>query len=219
MKFKKTRIVLASFLFMSSLVVQGQDMGKFGIRVGTTMPQGILGQLVNPGKGIGIQFNKTYFFQVRGRFTVDYAKYNSSGYAFQTVMYDYNNQESNAPATLTFNRFSTVDATLGLDYKVFPDKLPWFYCGPEVLMGADAIDYKYVSNAPGGSTEFGTTMFIHSGYKLNFGFEKSFGFLNVFGEYSIMRMMAEYYDVNETHPANGGIYHFINQKLTIGIKF
>jgi hypothetical protein len=43
--------------------------------------------------------------------------------------------------------------------------------------------------------------------------------MNIFGEYSIMRMVTEYYDINAQNIPNGGIYHFINHKFTVGIKF
>jgi len=213
----KLKISLLVLWMSTSFISLGQDFGKIGVRAGATMPQGILGTLVNPGKGFGIQINSTYFFQVRGRFTIDYAKYQSEGKSMLTDMYDYNLGER-TPATLTFNRFSSVDATLGLDFKILPEKLPWFYCGPEVLIGADAANMEYVSQATG-LIDASSEMFVHSAYKLNFGFEKSFGPINIFGEYAIMRMLTEYYDINAQNKTNGGMYHFINHKFTIGLKF
>ncbi len=217
MKFVHTRIVLFTLLLTFSMALHGQDMGNVGFRAGVTMPNGILGTLLKPGNGFGIQFNSTYTFQVRKRFTIDYANFKSSGASLISENYD-NTIGGISPAIFTIKKLSRVDASYGLDYKIFPEKLPWFYCGPEVLIGGDAVNLEYVSMASGGF-EQSSELLIHTAYKLNFGYEKSFGPMNIFGEYSIMRMVTEYYDINAQNIPNGGIYHFINHKFTVGIKF
>lgn len=220
MKFEKIRFVLFTFLLSCSMVVHSQDMGNVGIRAGVTMPNGILGTLLNPGKGVGIQFNSTYFYQVRGRFTADVVKYNPSNLGTITKIYNYNSgQVENAD--FTCQNFSTFDGSIGLDYKILPDLLPWFYCGPEVLVGMDLARFTY-SN-PTFLYDLGTEPFLHTAFKLNFGFEKSFGALNVFGEYSVMRMSSEIYDSENANNYLGieedYMFNYINHKMTLGIKF
>jgi hypothetical protein len=204
----------------TSLVSFGQDYGKFGIRAGATMPSGILNTLLKNGVGLGIQANSSYFYQVRGRFTADMVKYNSTNQSIVTNIYNYNsNQVENVD--FTCRTFSTLDGSLGLDYKILPDQLPWFYCGPEILVGMDLAGFTY-SNANFLKNENVET-FLHTAFKLNFGFEKSLGPINIFGEYSLMRMSSEIYDTQNANNYTGQnedyMFNYINHKLAIGIKF
>ncbi len=220
MKFVHKRILLCTLLFTFSLTSHGQDMGNVGFRAGYTMPTGILGTLLKPGVGFGIQFNSTYFYQVRGRFTADVVKYNPSNLGTITKIYNDNSgQVENAD--FTCKNFSTLDGSIGLDYKILPDLLPWFYCGPEVLVGMDLASFTY-SN-PTYLNEIGAEPYLHTAFKLNVGFEKSFGALNVFGEYSLMRMSSEIYDSENANNYLGidedYMFNYINHKFTVGIKF
>ncbi|MFZ9586527.1 MAG: hypothetical protein ACO29U_02935, partial [Crocinitomicaceae bacterium] len=159
MKFVHKRILLCTLLFTFSLTSHGQDMGNVGFRAGYTMPTGILGTLLKPGVGFGIQFNSTYFYQVRGRFTADVVKYNPSNLGTITKIYNYNSgQVENAD--FTCKNFSTLDGSIGLDYKILPDLLPWFYCGPEVLVGMDLASFTY-SN-PTYLNEIGAEPYLHT---------------------------------------------------------
>jgi hypothetical protein len=128
----------------TSLVSFGQDYGKFGIRAGATMPSGILNTLLTKGVGIGIQANSDYFYQVRGRFTAEAIKFAPSNQAYVTSIYNYNTDMIEA-ADLTCRNFATLDGSIGLDYKILPDQLPWFYCGPEVLVGMDLAGFTYTN--------------------------------------------------------------------------
>ena len=216
----KLKISLLTLWMSISLVSFGQDYGKFGIRVGTTMPSGILNTLLTKGVGLGIQANSDYFYQVRGRFSADFLKYTPSNLGYSTMIYNYNNGMVEA-ANLTCRNFATLDGAIGLDYKILPERFPWFYCGPEVLIGMDLASFTY-SN-PNFLEEKSGESFLHTAFKLNFGFEKSFGPLNIFGEYSLMRMKSQIYD---TENANGYLgqpqeymFNYYSHRITVGIKF
>ncbi|MBP5995185.1 MAG: hypothetical protein KA736_05735 [Crocinitomicaceae bacterium] len=216
----KLKISILTLWMSTSLVSFGQDYGKFGIRTGLTMPTGVLNTLIKGGVGLGIQANSNYFYQVRGRFTADVVKYNTTNQSTITNIYNYNtNQVENVD--FTCRTFSTLDGSIGLDYKILPDKLPWLYCGPEVLLGADFASFTY-SN-PNFLENTSGDLFLHTAFKLNLGFEKSFGALNVFGEYSLMRMSSEIYDTENANNYTGQnedyMFNYMNHKLTLGIKF
>jgi hypothetical protein len=212
----KLKISLLTLWMSISLVSFGQEYGKFGIRVGTTMPSGILNTLLTKGVGLGIQANSDYFYQVRGRFSADFLKYTPSNLGYSTMIYNYNNGMVEA-ANLTCRNFATLDGAIGLDYKILPVRFPWFYCGPEVLIGMDLASFTY-SN-PNFLEEKSGESFLHTAFKLNFGFEKSFGPLNIFGEYSLMRMRSQIYDTENTYQPDQPMFTYLSHRFTVGIKF
>jgi hypothetical protein len=61
--------------------------------------------------------------------------------------------------------------------------------------------------------------FLHTAFKLNFGFEKSFGPLNIFGEYSLMRMRSQIYDTENTYQPDQPMFTYLSHRFTVGIKF
>jgi hypothetical protein len=214
----KLKIFLLTLWISTSFVSLGQDFGKFGIRAGATMPSNILNTLLSKGVGLGIQANSSYFYQVRGRFTAEAIKYTPSDQAYVTSIYNYNTSMIEV-ADLTCRNFATLDGAIGLDYKILPDQLPWFYCGPEVLVGMDLAGFTY-SNA-NFLDNLSVATFLHSAFKLNFGFEKSLGPINIFGEYSLMRTKSQIYDVQKPSAYSNGetMFNYYSHKFTVGIKF
>ncbi len=212
----KLKISLLTLWMSISLVSFGQDYGKFGIRVGTTMPSGILNTLLTKGVGLGIQANSDYFYQVRGRFSADFLKYTPSNLGYSTTIYNNGMVEA---ASLTCRNFATLDGAIGLDYKILPERFPWFYCGPEVLIGMDLASFTYSNSNPIILVEKSGESFLHTAFKLNFGFEKSFGPLNIFGEYSLMRMRSQIYDTENTYQPDQPMFTYLSHRITVGIKF
>ncbi len=214
----KLKVSLLALWMSTSFISLGQDYGKFGIRAGVTMPSGILNTLLSKGVGLGIQANSNYFYQVRGRFTAEAMKYTPSNQAYATTIYNYHTDMIEA-ADLTCRTFATLDGAIGLDYKILPDQLPWFYCGPEVLIGADFAGFTYTN--PNFLDNLNVATFLHTAFKLNFGFEKTLGPINIFGEYSIMRVKSQIYDVQKpsAYSTNETMFNFYSHKFTVGIKF
>lgn len=199
--------------------VFGQTDGTKGIHVGLSMPTGMLNTLLNTGKGIGINMNSGYFYQVRSRFSADISSYESSGVGYTTRSYDSNiGQTINSSLNCKF--FATLDGGLGLDYKLLPNMIPSFYCGPEMIVGLDFANLYYT----GTNYYYGgyVQKFIHTGLRINVGLEKKLGKVEVFGEYSITRMRSENYDYNGQDyygPTKSVFAKFLNQKICLGIRF
>jgi hypothetical protein len=186
--------MIRNFLLFCLLGTQvfAQDIGTVGIKAGVSFPNNLVGNLVNPGKGLVLQFNSKYFYQVRGRFTIAYYKYAPSDSVLNTFS-NYNG--TIVPATLIFSKFNSIDLSMGFDYNPFR-KLPELYFGPELFAGLDMTSYTskvydsfFDPIIIGDSRPFG-----HGGIKLNVGFEKPFGKITLFTEYSIAKNYSENYN-------------------------
>ncbi|MFM6933859.1 MAG: hypothetical protein ACKOXP_00300 [Flavobacteriales bacterium] len=179
----------------------GQEVGTMGIKAGMSIPNKLVGSLVNPGKGLVIQFNSRYFYQVRGRFSVEYYKYTPSDSAFNTFStYSSFNSFSNfttviVPATLSFSKFNSLDLSTGLDYNPFKN-IPEVYFGPDLFAGIDKTIYTSVvyqtPNNP--TTSSDARIFFHGGLRFHLGYEKVLGKITAYTEYSISKNYSENYN-------------------------
>lgn len=172
------------FLCLFSVPVFGQSLGKTGLKASLVIPSAPLSNYVTTGKGLSLQFNSTYFFQVRGRFSIDYIKYGLQDSAFQT----YTRYSSEIiPATLQYTKYSTIDVNYGMDYNPFKLRIPELYFGPQVFIGTDRGSYIQKDNINGINNEDG--VFYHLGYKFHLGFEKKVGKITFFGEYTFSKVV------------------------------
>lgn len=201
------------FLCLFSVSVFGQSLGKTGLKASLVIPSAPLSNYVTTGKGLSLQFNSTYFFQVRGRFSFDYIKYSLQDSAFQTYM-KYSSEI--LPASIQYTRYSTIDMNYGMDYNPFKGKIPEFYFGPQVFMGADAGSYIQKDNVNGTNNEDG--VFFHLGYKFHLGFEKKVGKITFFSEYTFSKVVytdninIPTYSLNSTTQYN-------RHQIGLGIRF
>jgi hypothetical protein len=198
-----TKIIRNLFLFcLLSTQIFGQDVGTFGIKAGMSVPNKLVGNLVNPGKGLVLQFNSKYFYQVRGRFSIEYYKYAPSDsilntftetYAYDPFAGVYTNVI--VPATLTYNKFNSIDVSMGLDYNPFK-KFPELYFGPQIFAGLDNTIYtSTVYEDPFNPIINGEKRsFIHGGIRFHIGLEKALGKIAFFTEYSISKNYSENYN-------------------------
>jgi hypothetical protein len=220
--------IIRNFLFLCLLSNQafGQDVGTVGIKAGISMPNNLVSNLVKPGKGIVLQFNSKYFYQVRGRFSIEYYKYAPSDSIFntfsETYAYDpFSNVYHNVivPATLSFSKFNSIDVSMGLDYNPFK-KIPELYFGPEVFAGLDQTAYtSKVYEDPFNPTVIGDTRtFIHGGIRLHIGLEKAFGKIAFFTEYSFSKNYSENYNTTNSN-SNLSLINTDFHQFGIGIRF
>lgn len=218
---KSTSVKRYFLLLVSTISLTGfsQINGSRGVHVGLTLPTGILNSLVNTGKGIGVNTNSAYFYQVRTRFSADISVYKPNNVGLITGAYDYNANDY-ILATLICKDFVSLDLGAGLDYKVLPNMFPALYCGPEMIVGLDYANLYYTAtNYYSGG---GFQRFVHGGVKLNVGLEKKIGKIDVFGEVSFAVMRSQNYDYNydSYYTTNKRPYcKFTNQKISFGIRF
>ena len=214
--FKKT---IRYFLLFCLLGTQafGQEIGTVGIKAGVSIPNNLLSNLVKPGKGIVMQFNSKYFYQVRGRFSIEYYKYAPSDSILNTYtgMYSY----IIVPATLKYNKFNSIDVSMGLDYNPFK-RIPELYFGPQVFAGLDNTSYtSKVYEDPFNPTVIGDTRtFIHGGIRLHIGLEKAFGKIAFFTEYSFSKNYSENYNTTNSN-SNISLINSNFHQFGIGIRF
>ncbi|MFM1947827.1 MAG: hypothetical protein RL207_2110 [Bacteroidota bacterium] len=205
------RFLLIFCLF--STPIFGQSLGKVGLKASFVIPDAPLSNYVTTGKGLSLQFNSTYFFQVRGRFSIDYIKYSPLDSAFQTYM-KYGGDI--LPASLQYTKYSTIDVNYGMDFNPFKSKIPEIYFGPQVFMGADAGSYIEKDFINGTDNDNG--VFFHVGYKFHLGYEKKVGKITFFGEYTFSK-------VAYTDNINIPTYYFNpttqynRHQMGIGIRF
>jgi hypothetical protein len=220
--------IIRNFLLLCLLSTQAfcQDVGTVGIKAGISMPNNLVGNLVNPGKGLVLQFNSKYFYQVRGRFSIEYYKYAPSDSIFntfsETFAYDpFSNVYHYVivPATLSFSKFNSIDVSMGLDYNPFK-KIPELYFGPQVFAGLDQTTYtsKVYDSSFDPIITSDTRSFIHGGVRLHIGIEKALGKIALFTEYSIAKNYSENY--NAAYSSNtlniiSATYH----QFGLGIRF
>jgi hypothetical protein len=220
--------IIRKFLLFCLLGTQafGQEIGTVGIKAGVSIPNNLLSNLVKPGKGMVVQFNSKYFYQVRGRFSIEYYKYAPSDsilntftetYAYDPFagMYTY----VIVPATLRYSKFNSIDVSMGLDYNPFK-KIPELYFGPQIFAGLDNTIYtSTVYEDPFNPIINGDKRsFIHGGIRFHIGLEKAFGKIAFFTEYSISKNYSENY--NTTY--SGSNLYLIStdyHQFGIGIRF
>lgn len=198
------KIIGNIFLFcLLSTQAFGQEVGTVGIKAGMSVPNKLVGNLVNPGKGLVLQFNSKYFYQVRGRFSIEYYKYAPSDSIFNTFSESYyydpfSNMYHDVivPATLSFSKFNSIDVAMGLDYNPFK-KIPELYFGPEVFAGLDKTTFtsKVYENTFDPIITGDARSFAHGGIRFHLGFEKAFGKIAFYTEYSIAKNYSENYNV------------------------
>jgi hypothetical protein len=219
---------IRNFLLFCLLGTQafGQEIGTVGIKAGVSIPNNLLSNLVKPGKGMVVQFNSKYFYQVRGRFSIEYYKYSPSDSILntftETYAYDpFAGMYTNVivPATIKYNKFNSIDVSMGLDYNPFK-KIPELYFGPEVYAGLDNTSYtSTVYEDPFNPMINGDKRsFIHGGIRFHIGLEKAFGKIAFFTEYSISKNYSENY--NTTY--SGSDLYLIStdyHQFGIGIRF
>ncbi len=215
MQLSKTIIRNLLFLCLISAPVLGQDVGTVGIRAGYSMPNNLVSNLVNPGKGIVFQFNSKYFYQVRGRFSIEYYKYTPS----DSVLHTYAIQSSTVQAAnLSFSKFNSIDACMGLDYTPFQKSIPELYFGPQLFAGLDNTAYKWVVyDFFNPYTINDERFFIHGGIRFHLGYEKAFGNLTVYSEYTFSKTISENYNIGYT---TGNLIINTNyHQFGLGIRF
>jgi hypothetical protein len=210
-----TKIIRNLFLFcLLSVHAFGQDVGNVGIKAGMSIPNNLVGNLVKPGKGLTLQFNSKYFYQVRGRFTMAYYKYAPS----DSILNTYSNYNGTiVPATLSFSKFNAIDLSMGLDYNPFK-KLPELYFGPELFAGLDMATYIFKEGDFDPITIGESRAFGHGGIRFNLGFEKSLGKIALFAEYSISKNYSENYNA----AYSSSLLNIISatyQQFGLGIRF
>jgi hypothetical protein len=223
--FKKT---IRYFLLFCLLGTQafGQEIGTVGIKAGVSIPNNLLSNLVKPGKGIVMQFNSKYFYQVRGRFSIEYYKYAPSDSILNTYTETYAYDPFSGmysyiivPATLKYNKFNSIDVSMGLDYNPFK-RIPELYFGPQVFAGLDNTSYtSKVYEDPFNPTVIGDTRtFIHGGIRLHIGLEKAFGKIAFFTEYSFSKNYSENYNTTNSN-SNISLINSDFHQFGIGIRF
>jgi hypothetical protein len=204
----------------------GQEIGTVGIKAGVSIPNNLLSNLVKPGKGIVMQFNSKYFYQVRGRFSIEYYKYAPSDSILNTYTETYAYDPFSGmysyiivPATLKYNKFNSIDVSMGLDYNPFK-RIPELYFGPQVFAGLDNTSYtSKVYEDPFNPTVIGDTRtFIHGGIRLHIGLEKAFGKIAFFTEYSFSKNYSENYNTTNSN-SNISLINSDFHQFGIGIRF
>lgn len=197
---------IRNFLLFCLLGTQAfaQDIGTVGIKAGVSVPNNLLSNLVKPGKGMVVQFNSKYFYQVRGRFSIEYYKYTPSDSVLNTFTETYAYDPFSSmytyiivPATLSYSKFNSIDVSMGLDYNPFK-KFPEVYFGPEVFAGLDQTSYtsKVYENVFDPLITGDKRSFVHGGIRFHLGLEKVFGKITFFTEYSISKNYSENYNVS-----------------------
>lgn len=204
--FKNTIAFICLFSFCSF----GQDMGKRTLKVGASLPDGLMGNLVKSGLGVSYQYNTDYFYSVRGRFSIDYYRYAPNDSAFHT----YNSVSGINQYDLFFKKFNSLDVSFGLDYNPFQQTMPELYFGPQLFLGTDRTEFMvddFVNISYSDEQRF-----IHFGFKVHVGYEKMIGKLTLFTEYSFGKAIAENYNYRY-YPRNfvSTNYH----QLGLGIRF
>jgi hypothetical protein len=204
--FKNTIAFICLFSFCS----YGQDMGKRTLKVGASLPSGLMGNLVKSGKGASYQYNTDYFYSVRARFSIDYYRYTPNDSAFQT----YSSVNEIHEYDLFFTKFNSLDVCFGLDYNPFQQRIPELYFGPQLFLGTDRTEFTVDEYNDFPYTE--TRRFIHVGFKVHVGYEKNIGKVTLFSEYSFGKAIAENYNIRY-YPRNfvSTNYH----QLGLGIRF
>jgi hypothetical protein len=199
-----------AFICLFSFYSFGQEMGKTTVKVGASLPNGLLGNLVKSGKGVSLQFNSDYIYQVRSRFSIEYYTYAPNDSAFQT----YSSVGGVNPYDLFFKKFNSIDLCFGLDYNPFQQLIPELYFGPELFLGSDRTTFTVDDFTNNVYTN--TERFIHAGFKVHVGYEKTIGKLTLFTEYSFGKAIAENYNIRY-YPRNfvSTNYH----QLGLGIRF
>lgn len=220
----KSTIMKRYFLVLvlaNCLSALGQFNESRGFHVSMSMPTGILNTMLTAGKGIGVNINSAYVYQVRSRFSGDISTNKSSGVGYGTQVYDFNIGETKN-VFLICERMVSFNGGAGLDYKILPNMLPAFYCGPEMIFGVDYAQIYYSNSNANLGIGGGLNRFVHGGVRINLGLEKKIGKVDVFGEYSISRMWAQNYDYQYSTyygPDKALNCKFSSQKLTFGIRF
>lgn len=205
------RILFILFLF--STYAFGQSLGKTGLKASIVIPTAPLSNYVTTGKGLSLQFNSTYFFQVRGRFSFDYIKYSLQDSAFQTYM---RSGSQILPASMQYTKYSTIDMNYGMDFNPFKLKLPAVYFGPQVFIGADAGSYIRKDNMYGTDNDVG--VFFHLGYKVHLGYEKKVGKITFFGEYTFSKV-AFTENINIPTYSINSLTQYNRHQIGLGIRF
>jgi hypothetical protein len=224
-----TKIIRNLFLFcLLSVHAFGQDVGTVGIKAGMSVPNNLVSNLVNPGKGLTLQFNSKYFYQVRGRFSIEYYKYAPSDSILntfsETYYYDpFSNmyQDIIVPATLSYSKFNSIDLAMGLDYNPFRN-LPELYFGPELFAGLDQTSYtsKVYENIFDPIIISDTRTFAHGGIRFHLGFEKAFGKIAFFTEYTLAKNYSEDYNVVSSNSSSAlSIISTTYHQFGLGIRF
>jgi hypothetical protein len=200
-----------AFICLFSFYSFGQEMGKTTIKVGTSLPNGLLGNLVKSGKGVALQFNSDYVYQVRSRFSIEYYTYAPNDSAFST----YSSVGGVHPYDLFFEKFNSLDVSFGLDYNPFQQLIPELYFGPELYLGSDRTSFT-VNDPTNLDIYSDSRRFIHGGFKVHVGYEKTIGKLTLFTEYNFGKAIAENYNIHY-YPRNfvSTNYH----QLGLGIRF
>jgi hypothetical protein len=204
----------------------GQEIGTVGVKAGVSIPNNLLSNLVKPGKGMVLQFNTKYFYQVRGRFSVEYYKYAPNDSVLNTFSESYyydpfTNVYHNVvvPATLKYNKFNSIDVSMGLDYNPFK-KIPELYFGPQIFAGLDRTSYtsKVYENSFDPIVNSTSRTFIHGGIRMHIGFEKAFGKIAFYTEYSISKNYSENYNTTYSS-SNLNLISSDYHQFGIGIRF
>jgi hypothetical protein len=221
MKSTVTKRCFLVLVLANCLTGFGQIGESRGFHVSMSMPTGILNSMLNAGKGIGVNINSAYFYQVRSRLSGNLSTNKSSGVGYSTQVYDFNLGETKN-VFLICERMVSLNGGAGLDYKLLPNMLPAFYCGPEMIVGVDYAQIYYSNSNSNLGIGSGLDRFVHGGFRFNFGLEKKIGKVDVFGEYAFSRMWAQNYDYQYSEyygPDKTLNCKFFSQKLTFGIRF
>lgn len=185
--FKNTIAFICLFSFFS----YGQDMGKRTLKVGASVPTGLLANLVKTGKGGSFLINSNYVYQVRSRFSIEFYQYTPNDSAFHT----YSDYSGVYPVDLLYTKFNSLDIGFGLDYNPFQQRIPELYFGPQLFIGSDRTAYSVNDFTNISSNQ---RRFIHAGFKVHVGYEKMFGNITLFSEYSFGKHVSENYNIQNT---------------------